>query len=110
MILGLRIWGRPSRNLYWGMIGAACARPGGRDCTHYQIITHSGGTCLPRQVVSPRMQSHHRRELVAELSQNSKTGKRRLSCRALGSVSHAVSAPGLSVASDSAARGALASS
>ena len=31
-------------------------------------------------------------------------------CRALGSVSHAVTAPGLSVASDSAARGALASS
>ena len=37
-------------------------------------------------------------------------GPRRLSCRALGSVSHAVTAPGLSVASDSAARGALASS
>ena len=37
-------------------------------------------------------------------------GPRSLSCRALGSVSHAVTAPGLSVASDSAARGALASS
>jgi hypothetical protein len=37
-------------------------------------------------------------------------GPRRLSCRALGSVSHVVTASGLSVASDSAARDALASS
>jgi hypothetical protein len=34
----------------------------------------------------------------------------RTKCRALGSVSHAVTAPGVSVASDSGARGALASS